>query len=71
MTSNFFNENCTAAHLRVCHYYIPSSHVKIMYRIDMELFPGSTLSQMMQMRWGEVLYKQFLVDNGVKQGGVL
>ena len=26
---------------------------------------------MMQVRWGEILSKQFSVGNGVKQGGVL
>ena len=29
------------------------------------------MSQMMQVRWGEVLSKHFPVGNGVKQGGVL
>ena len=39
--------------------------------IVLRLICAMYISQMMQVRWGEILSKQFLVGNGVKQGGVL
>ena len=37
--------------------------------IVLRLIIAMYISQMMQVRWGEILSKQFLVGNGVKQGG--
>ena len=39
--------------------------------IVLRLIIAMYISQMMQVRWGEILSKQFPVGNGVKQGGVL
>ena len=39
--------------------------------IVLRLITAMYISQMMQVRWGEILSKQFKVGNGVKQGGVL
>ena len=39
--------------------------------IVLRLIIAMYISQMMQVRWGDILSKQFPVGNGVKQGGVL
>ena len=38
--------------------------------IVLRLIIALYISQMMQVRWGEILSKQFSVGNGVKQGSV-
>ena len=43
---------------------------KNMCPIVLRLIIAMYISQMMQVRWGEILSKQFPVRNGVKQGGV-
>ena len=37
--------------------------------IALRLIIAMYISQMMQVRWGEILSKQFPVGNGIKQGG--
>ena len=39
--------------------------------IVLRLIIAMYISQMMLVRWGEILSKQFPVGNGVEQGGVL
>ena len=39
--------------------------------IVLRLITALYISQMMQVRWGEILSKQFKVGNGVKRGGIL
>ena len=39
--------------------------------IVLRLIIAMYISQMMQVRWGEILSKQFPVGNGVKQGGCI
>ena len=39
--------------------------------IVLRLIIAMYISQMMQVRWGEILSKQFTVGNGVKRAGVL
>ena len=39
--------------------------------IVLRLMIAMYISQMMQVKWGGILSKQFPVGNGVKQGGVL
>ena len=37
--------------------------------IVLRLIIAMYISQMMQVRWGEIVSKQFPVGNGIKQGG--
>ena len=47
-------------------YYAKKMCAPIIFRLIIALY----ISQMMQVRWGEILSKQFPVGNGVKQASV-